>query len=65
MSDFDARHLDDPEGLAGLAELLHPTKAARSEAKARGRRRLREGFTGAAKAAAKTGGLTVLTTPAA
>ncbi|MEH3145291.1 MAG: hypothetical protein PGN34_08065 [Methylobacterium frigidaeris] len=44
MSDFDARNLDDAASLARLAELLHPTPAQRSQAKARGRRRLRAGI---------------------
>jgi hypothetical protein len=44
MSDFDARHLDDAEGLARLAEVLNPTKAARAESRARGRRRAASGF---------------------
>ncbi len=39
MPDFESRNLDDAESLARLAELLHPTKVARTEAKARGRRR--------------------------
>ncbi|KMO42944.1 hypothetical protein VQ03_09690 [Methylobacterium tarhaniae] len=44
MPDFESRNLDDAESLARLAELLHPTKAARTEAKARGRRRAAAGF---------------------
>lgn len=44
MPDFESRNLDDAESLARLAELLHPTKSARSEAKARGRRRAAIGF---------------------
>ncbi|KMO38386.1 hypothetical protein ACQVP2_19035 [Methylobacterium aquaticum] len=44
MPDFEPRNLDDAESLARLAELLHPTKAARTEAKARGRRRAASGF---------------------
>lgn len=44
MPDFESRNLDDAESLARLAELLHPTKVARSEAKARGRRRAAAGF---------------------
>ncbi|KMO14770.1 hypothetical protein [Methylobacterium platani] len=44
MPDFESRNLDDTEGLACLAELLHPTKAAQTEAKARGRRRAAAGF---------------------
>ncbi|ACL55065.1 hypothetical protein [Methylobacterium nodulans] len=51
MPDFDARHLDDAEALARLAEILHPTKALRAQAKARGRRREREGLVAAAKPA--------------
>ncbi|RVU21063.1 hypothetical protein [Methylobacterium oryzihabitans] len=44
MSDFDARNLDDVAALTRLAEILHPTPALRSQAKARGRRRLRAGI---------------------
>ncbi|GJD62421.1 hypothetical protein [Methylobacterium frigidaeris] len=44
MPDFESRNLDDAESLARLAELLHPTKVARTEAKARGRRRAAAGF---------------------
>lgn len=44
MPDFESRNLDDAESLARLAELLHPSKAARTEAKARGRRRAASGF---------------------
>ncbi|MFH6785096.1 MULTISPECIES: hypothetical protein [Methylobacterium] len=44
MPDFESRNLDDAESLARLAELLHPTKAARTEAKARGRRRAAAGL---------------------
>ncbi|MET7243122.1 hypothetical protein ABZT49_07115 [Methylobacterium sp. EM32] len=44
MPDFESRNLDDAESLARLAELLHPSKAARTEAKARGRRRAAAGF---------------------
>ncbi|WP_279357340.1 hypothetical protein [Methylobacterium indicum] len=44
MPDFESRNLDDAESLARLAELLHPTKSARAEAKDRGRRRAATGF---------------------
>lgn len=44
MPDFESRNLDDAESLARLAELLHPTKIARTEAKARGRRRAAAGL---------------------
>ncbi|MFE1602904.1 hypothetical protein [Methylobacterium sp. ID0610] len=44
MPDFDARHLDDADALARLAEILHPTKTLRTQAKTRGRRRVREGL---------------------
>ncbi|MGY2050310.1 hypothetical protein [Methylobacterium sp. JK268] len=54
MSDFDARHLDDAEALARLAEILHPTKALQRQAKARGRRRAREGLVAQAKPADKS-----------
>ncbi len=54
MPDFDARHLDDTEALARLAEILHPTKALRGQAKARGRRRVREGLADPAKPADKS-----------
>ncbi|TGD97599.1 hypothetical protein [Methylobacterium nonmethylotrophicum] len=47
MPDFESRNLDDAESLARLAELLHPTKAARTEAKARGRRRAAAGLVAA------------------
>ncbi|GJD51029.1 hypothetical protein OPKNFCMD_3780 [Methylobacterium crusticola] len=52
MSDFDARHLDDADGLARLAEILHPSKAARSDARSRGRRRCAGGFAVPVKPAA-------------
>jgi hypothetical protein len=44
MPDFESRNLDDTESLARLAELLHPTKVARTEARARGRRRAAVGL---------------------
>lgn len=44
MPDFESRNLDDTESLVRLAELLHPTKVARTEAKARGRRRAAADF---------------------
>jgi hypothetical protein len=54
MPDFESRNLDDAESLARLAELLHPTKVARAEARARGRRRAAAGFL-PAQAPASTG----------
>ena len=41
MSAFDAKTLDsDPDGLALLAAILHPTRQDRAEAVRRGRERL-------------------------